>query len=135
MWYKINEDVVELNLYELVNRKYEFSQEFVNNIALAICDNVNTPLILSIINSWWLENIETLTILFRLERRFLKLWLFEEILEEKFEIPTEVTALADQRLQAKQDKNYALADELRNKITELGFQMKDTKDGYEITKI
>jgi hypothetical protein len=27
-----------------------------------------------------------------------------------------------------------LADELRNKITELWFQVKDTKDGYEITK-
>jgi hypothetical protein len=28
-----------------------------------------------------------------------------------------------------------LADELRSKITELWFQVKDTKDGYEITKI
>jgi len=43
--------------------------------------------------------------------------LFEQ--EIVAEIPAEITAFADQRLQAKQDKNYALADELRNKISEL----------------
>ena len=32
------------------------------------------------------------------------------------EIPAEITELANQRLQAKQEKNYALADELRTKI-------------------
>jgi cysteinyl-tRNA synthetase len=32
------------------------------------------------------------------------------------DIPTEITELANQRLQAKQEKNYALADELRAKI-------------------
>jgi cysteinyl-tRNA synthetase len=38
-------------------------------------------------------------------------------------------------LQAKQDKNYALADELRNKITDLWWNVKDSKDWYEIEKI
>jgi cysteinyl-tRNA synthetase len=52
-----------------------------------------------------------------LEDNFLKLNLFKR--EASVEIPTEISDLADQRLQAKQDKNYALADELRNKITDL----------------
>ena len=34
------------------------------------------------------------------------------------DIPTEITELANQRLQAKQEKNYTLADELRVKIQE-----------------
>jgi hypothetical protein len=33
------------------------------------------------------------------------------------DIPAEVTALADQRIEAKKNKDYALADELRNKIS------------------
>jgi cysteinyl-tRNA synthetase len=45
--------------------------------------------------------------------------LFETIVEEKFDIPAEVIAFADQRVEAKKSKDFALADELRNKITEL----------------
>lgn len=41
------------------------------------------------------------------------------MIEEKYDIPAEVTTLANQRIQAKQEKNYALADELRKKISEL----------------
>jgi cysteinyl-tRNA synthetase len=101
----------------------------------AIADNINTPKLLAVVqralNIWW-EDIYT--IITWLEDNFLKLWLFEIIVEVKFNIPAEITALADQRVQAKQDKNYALADELRNKIIALWFQLKDTKDWYEITK-
>jgi cysteinyl-tRNA synthetase len=51
-----------------------------------------------------------------LEENFLKVGLFEITIEEKFDISAEVTELADQRLEAKKNKDYALADELRNKI-------------------
>jgi cysteinyl-tRNA synthetase len=50
------------------------------------------------------------------------------------EIPEEVTTLASQRWQAKKDKNWALADQLRAKIDTLGYSVKDSKDGYEIIK-
>jgi len=55
--------------------------------------------------------------------------------EESSEIPEEIKTLAEQRLQAKKDKNFALSDELRNKIKELGYEIKDNKDGYEVKKI
>ena len=35
------------------------------------------------------------------------------------------------RLQAKQNKDWATSDQIRNRLTELGFQIKDTKDGFE----
>lgn len=62
---------------------------------------------------------------------------FNQIFGFDFEgdiIPTEVQELAKQRWQAKQNRDFATADELRNKITQLGFSIKDTKDGYEIVK-
>ena len=35
------------------------------------------------------------------------------------------------RLQAKQNKDWATSDKIRNELTSLGFQIKDTKDGFE----
>ena len=35
------------------------------------------------------------------------------------------------RLQAKQNKDWTTSDKIRNELTALGFQIKDTKDGYE----
>lgn len=49
--------------------------------------------------------------------------------------PEEIENLAGQRWQAKQDKNYALADEIRGEMISLGYNVKDTKEGYEIFKI
>jgi cysteinyl-tRNA synthetase len=43
--------------------------------------------------------------------------------------------LANQRLQAKQEKNYALADELRAKIQAEWFNIKDIPGWFEIEKI
>ncbi len=50
-------------------------------------------------------------------------------------IPQKILDLANQRLEAKQNKNFAEADKLRNEITALGYTIKDTKDGFEIEKI
>lgn len=55
--------------------------------------------------------------------------------KNKTDIPKEVTDLAQQRWQAKKNKNFALADEIRAKITDLGYVVKDTREGFEISKI
>ncbi len=51
------------------------------------------------------------------------------------DIPEEVVNLAEKRKEAKANKNWAKADELRGKITELGYNVLDSKDGYELKKI
>ncbi|MDR0926547.1 MAG: cysteine--tRNA ligase [Ignavibacteria bacterium] len=48
-------------------------------------------------------------------------------------IPVEVRDLAEQRLAAKQAKNYAEADRLRSEVLAMGYKIKDTKDGYEVS--
>lgn len=57
------------------------------------------------------------------------------LIDNKKDVPAEVETLAKERWQAKKDRNFALADELRGKIAELGYVIKDSKDGYEISKI
>ncbi len=48
------------------------------------------------------------------------------------DIPDEITKMAEERLKAKKEKNYALADELRNKILSAGYVVEDTADGFNI---
>ncbi|MBO5104289.1 MAG: cysteine--tRNA ligase, partial [Ruminococcus sp.] len=54
---------------------------------------------------------------------------------DKEEIPSEVAELVEQRKNARKEKNFALADEIRNKITALGYEVKETRQGTEIKKI
>ena len=54
--------------------------------------------------------------------------------QPKVDAPAEVVELAEQRVNAKKEKNYALADELRAKIAALGYQVVDTKEGYTLAK-
>ncbi len=51
------------------------------------------------------------------------------------DIPAEVKELVAQRALAKQNKDWAKADEIRAKITALGYSVKDTKDGAVIEKL
>jgi cysteinyl-tRNA synthetase len=55
--------------------------------------------------------------------------------KEKESVPSEVRELAEQRLTAKQNKDWNLADSLRAKITQSGYEIKDKTDGYDLSKI
>lgn len=46
-----------------------------------------------------------------------------------------VDLLLNMRLEAKKNKNFEMADQIRNKLQDLGFEIKDTKDGFEWKKI
>lgn len=61
--------------------------------------------------------------------------LLEESAKASADIPAEVMELVEQRKEARKAKDFALADELRDKITALGYEVKETRQGTEITKI
>jgi len=50
------------------------------------------------------------------------------------EIPSEVQALVDQRKLARENKDFAGSDTLRDRIEALGYMVKDTKDGQKVEK-
>lgn len=50
------------------------------------------------------------------------------------EIPEEVVAIAKERWQARLNKDWAKSDELRNVLLEKGYLVKDSKEGYELSK-
>ena len=53
---------------------------------------------------------------------------------EKESAPAEILALAQQRANAKKNKDWATADALRNQIDAAGWTILDSKDGYKIVK-
>lgn len=57
---------------------------------------------------------------------------YESVHAEK--IPDEVTAIAEERWTARQQKDWAKSDELRAKLAELGYAVKDSKEGYTLSK-
>ena len=50
------------------------------------------------------------------------------------EIPAAVRAIAEERLAARAAKDWAKSDALRAKLAELGYAVKDSKEGYTLTK-
>ena len=55
--------------------------------------------------------------------------------EIAYEIPSEITDLINQRQEAKKAKDFAKADEIRNKITSLGYAVDDTSTGPKARKL
>ncbi len=54
--------------------------------------------------------------------------------ENQIAIPTEVTQLAEQRDKARSERNWKRSDELRDQISKLGWEIRDTKDGQKLTR-
>lgn len=55
--------------------------------------------------------------------------------EKQEDVPEEVKAIAEERRAARANKDWAKSDELREKLKALGYAVKDSKDGYTLTKL
>ncbi len=108
-----------------------------------LADDLHTPKalaeIFSLINSMSPNELnkstkESLIELFKELNLIFNVWNIEQKKQVEVEIPDEIIKLADERIAAKAEKDYTKADELRNKIAELGYLIKDSKTGYEIIK-
>ena len=55
--------------------------------------------------------------------------------EKEESVPEEVKQIAEERKLARANKDWAKSDELREKLKELGYAVKDSKEGYTLTKL
>ena len=107
--------------------------DFVAKFKTALEDNINTSSAITVLYDALKSNASDNT-----KRKLIEK--FDEVLgldllkEEKVEIPEEIKSLAEQRWQAKVNRDWAKADELRNVLSQKGYIIKDNKDGYEIVK-
>jgi len=59
----------------------------------------------------------------------------DELRKEKITIPQEIKKLVEKREQARQNKNWSQADQIRKEIEERGFKIEDTPEGPKIKTI
>lgn len=99
----------------------------------AIEDDLNVPKALGILHTMTKEakSIDIYNLAQEFDKVF-GLMLDSEPQKEKIDVPQEVIDLANQRLDARQNKQWAKSDELRAKIEEKGYTVKDTAGGFEI---
>ena len=102
----------------------------------AINDDLNMPLAMGVV---WevVRNEKKSPKLAKLLEKFdsvLGLKITEKTKNEE-EIPEEILKLVEQRKEARTNKDWAKSDELRDLINKKGYNVKDTKEGMEITKI
>jgi cysteinyl-tRNA synthetase len=111
---------------EKTNKKYlkEFEK--------AINDDLNMPQALAVL--WELvrdekaegkvKTIEEMDKVFGLK-------LFEK---EKIDIPSEIRKLAEERVKARKNKDWKKSDELRNELKSKGWDVRDSPEGYKLSK-
>ena len=123
-----------LNGNDIIDNKVieEFRKQFID----AINDDLNMPQAMGIV--WNIIKCE------KKSKQIAELLLdFDKVLgldidvidDENIKLPEEIQKLIDERIKARKEKNWDLSDNLRDKIQELGYIIKDTKDGMEIMKI
>lgn len=116
-------------------------KEYENKFLETINDDLNMPAAMGII--WDIVRNENKS------KQFAELLLkFDKVLglelqnsqkyieqNQNLELPQEIVDLIEKRKKAREDKNWALSDEIRNKLQEMGYNVKDTKEGMTISKI
>jgi cysteinyl-tRNA synthetase len=106
----------------------------------AVNDDLNMPQALAVL--WGVVKDETLSDTVKLNliydfNRVLGLDLHKVTEEEHTNnnVPEEIMELVNRRIEAKKAKDFKLADELRGKVKEMGYEILDKKDGAEVKKI
>ena len=108
-----------------------------NEFHKAINDDMNMPLAMSFV--WEIikynkKSPEIANLLLKIDT-VLGLKIDKDIKKENIEIPKEILELVESRKKAREEKDWAKSDKLRDLIKEKGYEIKDTKDGVEINKI
>lgn len=125
------------NLYKSfgdITKEEEINQGYVQKFNTVMDDDLNTPQAIALV--WELVKDTNIT---NISKKSTLLYLdqvlglgFDNIKEDI--IPDEIIKIAEERKSARENKNWDKSDELRDKIKELGYEIKDIDGGYEISK-
>lgn len=128
----LKDSVATIEDTPLSNEAMDIQTRFIE----ALCDDLNSAIAISEIHALFSDSCniteaEKLTLLTQFEE-VLQIGLFKK--ENALEIPAEVLTLAEQRKTARDTKDWAESDRLRDEILAKGYAIKDTADGFEIKR-
>ena len=112
-------------------------QEYKDAFQNAIDDDINVPMALGVL--WTMVKQPYSRDIYELALDFDKVFglsLDKAKPEEKpeIEVPDDIRAIADERFEARKAKNWAESDRLRDLLSEKGYNVLDSKDGYKLEK-
>jgi len=108
-------------------------REYESKFNEAINDDLNMPLAMSVVWDVIKNNTKSKKYADLLKK-------FDTVLglkideKEDLKLPEDVKRIVEERKNARLNKDWAKSDELRDKLAEMGYYVKDTKNGMEITK-
>jgi cysteinyl-tRNA synthetase len=137
-YFKLKRLIQQLDLND--TRQPEAVAQARDNMLAALRDDLNAPraigLLWELLQDHSLGGAHKRALVAELDAIFsLSLLDFSDFPELHLEIPAAVSALAQQRWEARQQKNWAESDRLRDLIQAEGFQMRDGKDSYELVAL
>lgn len=135
---KLREYIIEFKLKNedmmLSEEKLNLNEEFNKNFFDNISDDLQTPQAVAVM---WNMLKSDLPNHFKLEH----LLKFDKILGLNLDsatpeqIPNQVINLAKERLEVRKTNDFKKSDDLRKQIKKLGYEIKDTKQGFKLKKI
>ena len=121
---------------ELTEEDKKRLEEIEENFHEAINDDLNMPLAMSYVweaSKYERKNPEIAKLLEKFDT-VLGIKIDKQDEDKHEEIPQEILELVEERKLARQNKNWAKSDELRELIAQKGYSVKDTANGTEVTK-
>lgn len=97
------------------------------DILNALKDDLNTPEVISIMHELAGQNKKE-------ELKFACDFIGLDLIEEELDIPQEILDIAEERQKYKLAKDWKAADMIRNKISNLGYDIEDNSQGYRVVK-
>ena len=110
-------------------------EEYTKRFEDAINDDINMPLVMAVVWDVAREKDKSKDYYELLMKFDTILSLDLDKAEEKETYSDEINAILEERKLARQNKDFAKSDELRDKLKELGYEVKDTREGQILSKI
>ena len=132
-WKKLQNKVIEL--LEKPNEGKKNTETYIEDFQGAINDDLNMPQALAVV--WEMLKDEEV----KNKEKYKTLLEFDRVLGlqlgeiKKVEVPEEVKILMEKREHARLKKNWKEADNIRNKLKDLGYIIEDTSSGAVIKRI
>jgi cysteinyl-tRNA synthetase len=111
----------------------KLNEKYIEEFKEKINDDLNMPEAIQVL--WKLVRDEKAEGKYKTIKKMDEIFGLKLLEKDEIKIPQEIQNLLKERKTARENKNFEKSDKLRNKIKELGFEIKDTKEGVEVKKL
>jgi len=109
------------------------NKKYLREFEKAISDDLNMPSALSIL--WKMLRDPKANGKYRTVKEMDKVFGLDLLKKVKIKIPAEINQLAKERGLARESRDWARSDKIRDQLNKLGWQIADTLDGYKLKKL